>query len=284
MNSWIRNVKNFRATAFSRYSVMLVLICLVLGYSIIVQLTCDVVITESINVESRPIVSTKWINNKEGRPYAQYGDGSCETAVNQTIILDLFKKWIKLADQLNITYNLGDGCLLGAWRDGHMVPYDKDCDVWVDVRDMEKLENYYKTEAPKPVSEKDGKVYLTIQKDWRIPLSDRIPYSCDGMLVPHLIDQCAFLQPVARLLVGKKLHFDIFSYSISYQTVSIQSGNFIQVALKDFQPFSKCTFEGMESYCPKDPHTVLKRLYKNKLAPLFICRDKRWIPTNGSTR
>ena len=56
----------------------------------------------------------------------------------QKIVLDL--EWFhKFARKNKIRYWLDFGTLLGLYRDGDIIPWDKDCDVGVDVRDKPKI-------------------------------------------------------------------------------------------------------------------------------------------------
>jgi hypothetical protein len=58
---------------------------------------------------------------------------------DKEILMDLVKKFLELADKLNLTYFMYSGTLLGSWRHHGMVPWDDDVDILIDIQQKSKL-------------------------------------------------------------------------------------------------------------------------------------------------
>ena len=71
---------------------------------------------------------------REGKKYSYYGDGSCRKRANRKRLVEILTRWMDIAEELNITYMLTYGSLLGAWRNGEVIPYDTDMDIHIDSR------------------------------------------------------------------------------------------------------------------------------------------------------
>jgi len=220
------------------------------------------------------IYSNEWmLPNKN---YSNYGDGSCKNfAISGCTIL--FKVWMKIAKEYGITYSLTHGSLLGAYRDSKFIPYDMDADVLVDLEEMHKLER---------ASEErnfglDGKIHFVIQKDWRKPQDDRRRINCKGEIVGKMVDECSFIEPVARVVYarnsGSALHFDVFAFVKSYNSIRCLTDEHVEFLLEDYYPFKKCHYLGTETWCPNNGEKILKRLYGKNLAPLKKCFNTKWI-------
>ncbi len=59
------------------------------------------------------------------------------------VCIDLLVKFDELCKKLNLRYTLSDGTLLGAVRNGKIIPWDDDVDVRMPREDYEKLVDYF---------------------------------------------------------------------------------------------------------------------------------------------
>lgn len=220
-----------------------------------------------------PVV--KWIDTTEGKKYSDYGDGTCDDNSHRKTLTTIFKKWIEITAALEIPYFLSCGTLLGAWRNGDVIPYDTDIDVLIDNRHAVKLE---KIQNKRNFSPYDGKLRIILQKDWRLPYDDRRRFACDGRHVPAYEGECSFQEPLGRLLKDG-LHLDIFDYKIDKGKIYDPSEWKKEYLESDVFPLKKCRFLEQVTYCPKKPTAVLFEFYGNKienLSPNTICRQGSW--------
>ncbi|XP_066935711.1 uncharacterized protein [Clytia hemisphaerica] len=143
--------------------------------------------------------------------YHGYGDTrSCKNDWTHKGLIDLFDLWVKMADLLDVNYTLTHGTMIGALRDGDLVPYDQDVDVMMNIDEVPKFAQM----IDEHFSDKDEKVHLTIHKEYRKPVKERGMWSCNGDRIyktQWYRDQCSTQEPLGRLLRGPVLHIDLFS-------------------------------------------------------------------------
>ena len=103
----------------------------------------------------------KWVNNKR----ATYQD--------------LLRKWDSLAKEENISYVLSGGTLLGQFRNGDMIPWDRDEDVYIRNSDFKKLQ---KIASPRNfVQDGDNLIHVVVHEDYMVkPTEDQKRYTCNG--------------------------------------------------------------------------------------------------------
>ena len=186
----------------------------------------------------------------------------------------LFDLWIQMANLLNVSYALTHGTLLGAWRDGEMIPYDSDLDIMMNHEEVPKLHQI----IDKSFTQNDNKVHLTIQPEYLKPIDKRNRYLCTGEKVNSWYrDQCSFIEPLGRLIIGSELHIDLVGYKVVEGTVIFQTED----AKTDFDsnlilPYSHCRFLGHDTFCPKNSEELLKNIYGENLQPIKKCVNGSW--------
>lgn len=260
-----------------KYLVIPTLLCVVVTLNLLLSISDFTISLKNFDAYvNEYTVEENWMENgSQGDANSMYGDGSCAQKGNPKLLQLLLQEWITTATQLNINYTLGDGSLLGAWRDGNIIPYDTDIDVYIDIRDMEKLEAFVLKDN-KTFTDKNLQLHLTIQKDWRLPKRNRRFISCDGTVYSFIIDQCTYKEPVARIILGPLIHLDVFAFGRRNNRLHFFSKE-IEVDVGDFFPLNKCKFMGLKTFCPRKPIRILKKLYGKNLQPDIICVNKLWI-------
>ena len=138
--------------------------------------------------------TSEWLDISEGQNYSNYGDGTCSDNVNRQKLRDLLKRWIETATAHNVKYFLHGGSLLGAWRNGDVIPHDTDLDILVNVEEAPKLEGI---EDPRNFTTNNEKFHLVLQRDWRVPYA-RHRVTCKGKVVEKMTDECSFEEPLGR--------------------------------------------------------------------------------------
>ena len=207
---------------------------------------------------------------------SDYGDNTCKYK-NRLILTKLMERWIQIAAELNITYFLSFGSLLGAWRDQDLIPYDHDIDIIIDgkhIVDLEKIEskrNFYSSYLYRS----DKNIQLVLQKDWRLHYDERRRITCMGKQVPIKVDHCSFKVPVGRL-ISEGVYLDIFENNDTLKDQELREEESILVPKYIF-PLKKCMFMGFETVCPKNPRVILEGLYGKDLSPSFICTNGLWV-------
>ena len=237
--------------------------------------TTPLEISSLVSNSTNHYTSQEWIDDKEGKAYANYGDESCIKRADQDMMRFLFRSWIALAEHLDVTYSLNHGSLLGAWRNGQMVPYDTDIDLFIQIKDMEILERFFMKNNTWSTY-KGKEIKLMIQRDWRVPEVDRTRIRCDNKVSESHSDKCAFVQPTARLLYNEESYVEVYVYTITYDIVHHFVDPLLDVKFQDYFPFKRCMFMDTQTYCPQNPKVVLQRIYGN-LQPGMICENTRWI-------
>ena len=112
-----------------------------------------------------------------------YGERGCADNPWRGGLSELVHAWINISKQHNIEYVLACGSLLGAMRDGDVIPYDSDIDILIDI-------NYYPilkrlAEERRYIASSDGKIHLVLQPEFtlNIPVESRKRYDCQGKVL-----------------------------------------------------------------------------------------------------
>ena len=109
-----------------------------------------------------------------------YGDiSSCPKNSNREILSELFKHWVTLAKEHQIKYVIFYGTLLGALRNGDLIPWDSDMDLLLDVKYWPLM---LSLASKRNFSISDGKIRLVVQPEFMKPgpSTGRKRYTCDG--------------------------------------------------------------------------------------------------------
>lgn len=220
----------------------------------------------------------KWWDRSEGARYAKYGDGSCrQNPIVKKTLQKLLQEWKDITRRSTISYFLTDASLLGAWRNEDSLPADIDVDVVVDLRELEKLDAIAKVREMQQKDTND-KVQLIVQIDWKLPQEQRRRMDCKGKFVETLVDQCAFREPVARLIDKKiDLHLDVFGSRLYGNTVEFLEDRNLKLSKSNVYPLQFCKFMNMTTFCPQNPKLILQQLYNGILKPMRICKQGKWV-------
>eukprot|EP00112_Aurelia_sp_Birch-Aquarium-sp1_P006854 Seg1749.5 transcript_id=Seg1749.5/GoldUCD/mRNA.D3Y31 product="hypothetical protein" protein_id=Seg1749.5/GoldUCD/D3Y31 len=114
---------------------------------------------------------------KNDGKYLGYGESNCKRGRSELIFAKLFEHWIKLAKREKIEYFLSCGTLLGAYRNGDLIPYDSDIDILVKQSDFLKIK---KNSTMKPFSPDGKDIHVYVNKDFHKPLEKRRRFKCSG--------------------------------------------------------------------------------------------------------
>lgn len=213
-----------------------------------------------------------------------YGDGTCNENKNRILFKDLMGKWRNLSETYKIPYFLHAGSLLGAARNADAIPWDGDMDILVDGRFREVIAAIANE---RNFDRYDGDFHLVIQKDFRKPPPDekkgslyytkhRRRWDCKGKQVEKQTDNCAFQDPLARLVKNGR-HMDLFDYHYKDDIIYKPSGHRTPVELTF--PLRKCMFLEIEVLCPQKTIEFLKNKYGDGvMVPKKKCNNTRWIP------
>ena len=108
-----------------------------------------------------------------------YGELGCPDNPWKKDFYELFRHWIQISKQYNIKYVLACGSLLGAMRDGDVIPYDSDIDVLVEHSYFSILE---RLSVKRDFNPSDGKIRLVVQPEFALNISidKRRMFNCEG--------------------------------------------------------------------------------------------------------
>ena len=108
-----------------------------------------------------------------------YGELGCPDNPWKKDFYELFRHWIHISKQYNIRYVLACGSLLGAMRDGDVIPYDSDIDVLVEHSYFSILE---RLSVKRDFNPSDGKIRLVVQPEFafNISIDKRKMFNCEG--------------------------------------------------------------------------------------------------------
>ena len=202
-----------------------------------------------------------------------YGPGCTENRYRKRL-QKVLQEWGLLAERRNITqYFLCFGSFLGAVRNSDMVPYDSDLDVCMFRHDYYKL---YPEESNRPVNLNDGRIHLLLQRHSPHPLENTPRKDCKGNIVRSVVDDCAILDPHARLYNGALIYMDIFMLE--------DHGALFWDEYRDrihhrnaILPIKPCKYLRLDTKCPNDKEKYLKMYYGNNyMVPHHKCNDGKW--------
>ena len=94
-----------------------------------------------------------------------YGDGTCKPKHSKKRLKEILTRWMEVTSRHNITTMMTWGSLLGVWRDGDVIPWDTDIDVFTLSRDNELLNCIQDGRGWNTHSED---FHLVLDIDWRI--------------------------------------------------------------------------------------------------------------------
>ena len=215
---------------------------------------------------------------------AFYGRGCQENPYREGLQI-LLHTWNLIAERRNISkFFICFGSMLGSLRNGDLIPLDTDADICMLRNEYHKL---YAEESKRPLDLNDGKIHLLLQRHSPHPQPDTPREDCDGNIVKRTTDDCAILDPHARLYIHAKIYLDIFMIEDHGEVLWDEYRNVFHKREVLF-PLKSCSFLGISSKCPRDTTTYLTSYYgENFIEPLVICSNGRWIPNvkpNGITR
>ena len=171
------------------------------------------------------------------------------------------------------------GSLLGAWRNGDKMPWDTDIDIYTDAMDNAKM-NAIKDD--RGFSTYSNLVHLALDVDWRIPsVSKRRRVTCDGKVLSNSYwkpDSCTFTGPLGRMIMGYEKYLDIWDVERVNGKVFDRYGKGAYYPESEIFPLKKCSYLGLEVYCPRNPKPIFDAFYgKDKdLTNRWVCRKGRW--------
>ena len=191
----------------------------------------------------------------------------------------LFSYWMALDYYYNISSFLCGGSLIGSLRDGDLIPYDRDIDVCVTLKNYQKLRLLH---SGKPFYPHSKLIYLAIQEDfWNNDVWNRTLVDCKGRIVPfNWWDQCSFDTPGARL-ISRGVYVDVFV--LRDQGMYLRDHEFQKDHLKtDIFPLKDCMFMGIKTKCPRNEMSLLLEYYEDDVLtkPHYVCRNKTWVATS----
>ena len=109
-----------------------------------------------------------------------YGNvSSCSPNSYRAGLVELFTYWVKLAKKHRIEYVIFYGSLLGALRNGDIIPWDSDMDLLMDVKYWLQMESLA---SKRNFDNSDGKIRLVVQPEFMKPgpSTGRRRYTCQG--------------------------------------------------------------------------------------------------------
>ncbi|XP_066920409.1 uncharacterized protein [Clytia hemisphaerica] len=223
--------------------------------------------------------SDEWLDRSNSKIFNHYKNSTgCPRNVYYKEFKEMLRFWMNIAKKLKIRYFLTDGSLLGAWRDGDIIPYDFDLDIRVHVDDLPKLlPMRQKKKSWNPYKDVGYHIYFT--PDWQMPYEIRQRYSCFGKRVNVYEGECSFTDPPARVINDDK-HIDIFIYQTYELVLQYFPSRQAEFYLKDAFPLVKCHFLNETTWCPRNPKRILDGIYKMNLAPQKVCKKKKWVDKN----
>lgn len=202
-----------------------------------------------------------------------YGPGCKENRYRKRL-QKILQEWGFLAKRRDITqYFICFGSFLGSVRNGDLVPYDSDLDVCMFRRDYHKL---YPEESKRPVNLNDGRIHLLLQRHSPHPLPSTPRKDCKGNIVRSVVDDCAILDPHARLYNGALIYMDIFM--IEDHGAQLWDEYRDRIHQRNvILPTKPCKYLGLDTKCPNDKEKYLNVYYgKNYMSPHHTCKYGQW--------
>ncbi|VDP71418.1 unnamed protein product [Echinostoma caproni] len=220
--------------------------------------------------ENNPVLNLSRIYWKPGSGVSPLTSIECRKTDEQrrTLLHDTLQHWIRFADEHQIWWCLSYGSLIGSLRDGNIIPYDSDMDIFILGSQESKLRHL----ATNRWWIRRGKFNLITRPG---PFCSRGPgerANCYGIKVAKLSDMCAFCGPFARVFMDYGKYIDLFSIHLELHTNKegkpVKFGfvlegqtdrNLVEWPL--LIPLSRCQILGLEVPCPQQSHRLLEKLY-----------------------
>ena len=147
--------------------------------------TSSFAITRKRKLDLKPALSSPSISSIRMPPQAEsqtksvYGETGCRDNPWRNDLAMLLRQWINLSSEHHIEYVLAYGSLLGAMRNGDVIPYDSDIDVLIDVNFFSVMK---RLATQRNFSTSDNKIRLVLQPEFtqNIPVETRKRYDCYG--------------------------------------------------------------------------------------------------------
>ena len=221
------------------------------------------------------ITDGAWLDVREGRASGGYGDGTCPPAHNRRVLRTILQRWINVAAEHNITWFLTYGSLIGAWRDGDLIPWDTDMDIHTFTKDNIKLDAI---KSPRNFDTHSNDFHLAMDVDWRLlPVSKRRAVTCDGQLEGR--DSCTFHGPVARLIKGYEQYMDMWDLEVVNGMVYERYAQGTWYSMEDIFPLKKCLYVGLEALCPRNPRVIFDMFYEKggDMTSKKFCVNGKWL-------
>ena len=124
------------------------------------------------------------------RPTASvYGDSRrCPKNPWKDTLIELFRAWKEICQKHSIEYVLAFGSLLGAIRNGDVIPWDSDIDILVDKKIFPLLEQL---SLERNFDSNDGIVRFVVQPEFRKEVSEtRRRFTCEGKVGGSTVSLC----------------------------------------------------------------------------------------------
>ncbi|CAL8069066.1 unnamed protein product [Calicophoron daubneyi] len=217
---------------------------------------------------------------------------TCDVVSRQrrSYLYRILQQWIRFADENKIMWWISSGTLLGAVRDGNMIPYDLDIDISVPAFEESKLRQLSTTRG----RIKNGQFNLAVRPGPHCIESEGIRQNCYGQSVRSEIDCCAACEPFARAfyevgwtymdiyLFRFEMRFDNEQRPIEFTYFDESFNEFIGDIYGLF-PLKACKFLGLHVPCPRDPATILGPQYgKEFMKPRKLCNltGRSWVKSS----
>src|ERR1700680_477628 len=222
------------------------------------------------------------------------GPGESENPLNRDAFLPLLRRWIELCREHGIRYSIYWGTLLGQTRNQRIIPHDQDVDVVVGRAGAETLYGLpgraagcvFVDDLEDQPAWLEGEIRLVVKKD--LVSLDGARDAQDGRRVPTQVDSCAFVGPVARLVIKmpgvhgveyRHLDIDLFtvlSHFKEYPTMD---------EVDELPELEDRPLEDLTVSCLKDPLPYLVRFYgPDYMTPDHVYRDARWVRRGAAQR
>ena len=202
-----------------------------------------------------------------------YGFG-CEENRYRKRLQMILREWVSLAKRRNISqYFICFGSYLGFVRNGDMVPYDMDMDVCMFRHDYYKLDP---EESKRPLNLDDGEIHLLLHRHSPHPLSNTPRKDCKGNIVRSPVDDCAILNPHARLYNGALIYMDIFMF----EDLGVKLWDEFRDKMHNrdaILPVEPCKYLELDTKCPNNAEKFLNVYYgKDYMTPHHKCKGGKW--------
>ena len=114
-----------------------------------------------------------------------YGELGCPDNPWREDLHDLLRTWVRISKQNNVEYVLAYGSLLGAMRDGDVIPYDSDIDILMNVTYFTIIKSL---SVERSFHTSDEKIRLVVQPEFtlNIPVEERKRLDCRGKVGIHM--------------------------------------------------------------------------------------------------